>query len=268
MSMSLFCPHHPPAGSVSPKPPVEKSDVDSLKNLAVATLTSGTSGKQDRFAFQSKFDEVVEDGCVEVSMVWLFFACVRREAVASHLFRSAAAVFLYYCYFVNMLTLRISGTFPHDVGDRLCLFCGDPSRLLRTPYSFALGAALYDELWRQRSFAVRRPPYRSQLFARGVSRNGFWTSEAFRISFVDIAPPPRCWRPFVLVASRDARYLTQGYLMKQSKLTSRWSPGYFRLDDGSLEYYENKSLLGTKPKKVHMYILMEPQAGDAVIVCG
>lgn len=42
----------------------------------------------------------------------------------------------------------------------------------------------------------------------------------------------------------------QGYLMKQGKRTSRWNPGYFRLDEGLLAYYENKSLVGTNPKKV------------------
>lgn len=42
----------------------------------------------------------------------------------------------------------------------------------------------------------------------------------------------------------------QGYLMKQSKLSSRWKPFYFRLDDGYLACYEKKSLLGTSPSKV------------------
>lgn len=43
----------------------------------------------------------------------------------------------------------------------------------------------------------------------------------------------------------------QDYLLKQGgKLTTRWSRGYFRLDDGLLAYYENKSLVRTNPKKV------------------
>lgn len=51
---------------MSPKPEVEKSDVDRLNNLAVANPASGTSVKHERLAFQSKFDEAVEGGCVEV----------------------------------------------------------------------------------------------------------------------------------------------------------------------------------------------------------
>lgn len=65
-------------------PEVKKSDVDNLKNLSVASVTSGASVKS--LAFQSKFDEAVEGGCVEVR-IWLFF-CAR-------LFRSS----LLLCYF-------------------------------------------------------------------------------------------------------------------------------------------------------------------------
>lgn len=55
--------------------------------------------------------------------------------------------------------------------------------------------------------------------------------------------------------------LAQGYLMKQGRLTSKWSRGFFRLDDGLLAHYENKSLVGTNPKKV----LVEPKVGDPVV---
>lgn len=71
------------------------------------------------------------------------------------------------------------------------------------------------------------------------------------LSFVNISSPSPspCRRPLWL-SLLVVRYLTQGYLMKQGKLTSGWSRGYFRLDDGLLAYYVNKSLVGTKPKKV------------------
>ncbi|CAM9653889.1 unnamed protein product, partial [Chrysoparadoxa australica] len=42
----------------------------------------------------------------------------------------------------------------------------------------------------------------------------------------------------------------EGHLMKQSRYLSRWRPRYFTLEDGYLEYYEKKNLVGTKKKKV------------------
>ncbi|CAM9467577.1 unnamed protein product, partial [Ectocarpus fasciculatus] len=41
----------------------------------------------------------------------------------------------------------------------------------------------------------------------------------------------------------------EGYLMKQSKHSSRWKSQFFRLDDGFLTCYDMKSLVGTTPNK-------------------
>lgn len=77
ISMHVFAPAiSPPTASVSPKPGVEKSEVDELKNLAVADPTSGTRDKNERLAFQSKFDEAVEGGCVEVRACATLCSCV------------------------------------------------------------------------------------------------------------------------------------------------------------------------------------------------
>eukprot|EP00904_Undaria_pinnatifida_P007215 jgi/Undpi1/3623/HiC_scaffold_16.g06993.m1 len=43
---------------------------------------------------------------------------------------------------------------------------------------------------------------------------------------------------------------TEGYLMKQKRFTARWKSYYFKLDDGYLTHYENKSLVGTRKSKV------------------
>lgn len=65
--MYVFFPGISPlAASVTPKPELKKSSVDNLNSLFVANPTRGTSGKHKRLAFHSKFDEVVEGGCVEV----------------------------------------------------------------------------------------------------------------------------------------------------------------------------------------------------------
>ena len=38
--------------------------------------------------------------------------------------------------------------------------------------------------------------------------------------------------------------------MKQKRFTARWKSYYFRLEDGYLTHYENKSLVGTRKSKV------------------
>ncbi|CAN0374248.1 unnamed protein product, partial [Hapterophycus canaliculatus] len=53
--------------------------------------------------------------------------------------------------------------------------------------------------------------------------------------------------PFSRLSRLSSR--RQGYLMKQGKLSSRWKPFYFRLDNGYLACYEKKSLVGTSPSK-------------------
>ncbi|CAN0100971.1 unnamed protein product [Scytosiphon promiscuus] len=41
----------------------------------------------------------------------------------------------------------------------------------------------------------------------------------------------------------------EGHLMKQSKYFSRWKPRYFKLEDGLLQYFDKKSLVGTNKYK-------------------
>lgn len=44
--------------------------------------------------------------------------------------------------------------------------------------------------------------------------------------------------------------VVQGYLLKQKRFTARWQRYFFRLEDDQLKQYENKSLIGTRKKKV------------------
>eukprot|EP00752_Nemacystus_decipiens_P008749 g7810.t1 len=45
------------------------------------------------------------------------------------------------------------------------------------------------------------------------------------------------------------RGYVEGYLLEHDELTEQWNSGYFRLDDGLLAYFKNKSLVGTNSHK-------------------